>query len=329
MPTLHETGSGLRLGFAGTPEFAARHLDALIQSPHTIAGVFTQPDRRAGRGKKTRPSEVKALALANGLEVFQPATLRSSEAQALVAGLELDLLVVVAYGLLLPQKVLNLPRFGCINVHGSLLPRWRGAAPIQRAVEAGDPESGVTIMLMDAGLDTGPMLATERCPITALTTSGDLYAQMAEAGPKLLLRVLDDLPAQLASATPQDDQLATHAAKITKDEANIDWSASAATLARRIRAFNPAPGCYSFLNGQRIKVWEAQPGPSGGNGMGDARPGQLLPSEPGSLRVACGEGCLQLYKIQLPGAKALDVAEILRGHSGQFEAGLIFDAGPQ
>lgn len=318
----------LRLGFAGTPEFAARHLDALIHSRHNVAAVLTQPDRRSGRGKKTRPSDVKALALEHKLEVLQPATLRAADAQDAVAALNLDLLVVVAYGLLLPQKVLDLPKYGCMNVHGSLLPRWRGAAPIQRAVEAGDEQSGVTIMLMDAGLDTGPMLATSTCPITPVTTSGDLYSRMAELGPQLLLEVLSDLPAKMAAATVQDDSLATHAAKISKEEAQIDWEDSGLNLARRIRAFNPAPGCYSFLNDQRIKIWEASPGPANKNAA-SCTPGTILSIESEALQVACGEGSLYLHKIQLPGAKAMPVKELLRGRGEQFAQGQVFDATPQ
>ena len=282
--------TSLRLGFAGTPDFAAAHLQALMASSHDVVAVLTQPDRRSGRGKQARPSPVKALACGAAIPVLQPPSLKTAEAQADINVLELDALVVVAYGLLLPQAVLDMPHYGCLNVHGSLLPRWRGAAPIQRAVEAGDGESGVTIMAMDAGLDTGPMLAKAACPIPPLSTSGDLYGRLAELGPELLVSVLDDLPAHLERAETQDDALATHAAKISKAEACIDWSDSAAVLARRICAFNPAPGCYSFLEGQRIKVWAANPLPGGANG----RPGEILSSNDGRILVCCGEGILAL-----------------------------------
>jgi methionyl-tRNA formyltransferase len=312
----------LRLGFAGTPDFAARHLAALIDSPHQVVGVLTQPDRPAGRGKKDRPSAVKSLALDRGLAVLQPPTLRDPEAVDKIAALKLDALVVVAYGLLLPQTVLDLPRYGCLNVHGSLLPRWRGAAPIQRAIEAGDDESGVTIMLMDAGLDTGPMLAHGPCKITPLTTSGDLYAKLAELGPGLLLEVLADLPAKLRMAEPQDDASATHAAKISKSEAEIDWSLPAATLARRIRAFNPAPGCFAFLGDQRLKIWAATPMPARGAEL----PGVITAADAQAICVRCGEGALLLERLQLPGSRAMDSADILRGHGDTFSPGTRFSA---
>jgi methionyl-tRNA formyltransferase len=216
--------------------------------------------------------------------------------------------------------VLELPRFGCINVHGSLLPRWRGAAPIQRAVEAGDRESGITIMRMDAGLDTGPILALRAIPIPALATSGDLYALLAGLGPDLLTEVLADLPACLDRAQTQDDAAATYAKKITKAEACIDWSGPAAVLARRVRAFNPAPGAYSILSGQRIKIWDAQPLP------GDrAAPGTLLAGNGREIVVACGDGALSLTTVQVPGARALPAEEVLRGRSDLFLPGSCFE----
>lgn len=307
----------LRLGFAGTPDFAARHLAAILDSHHELAAVFTQPDRPAGRGKQARPSAVKALALEQGLPVFQPESLRNADAVAALDALQLDVLVVVAYGLLLPQSILDLPRFGCLNVHGSLLPRWRGAAPIQRAIEAGDPETGITIMQMDAGLDTGPMLARARCAITPSTTSGDLYEELARLGPPLLLSVLNDLPAQLAQATPQSNDEATHAAKISKDEACLDWSRPATALARQVHAFNPAPGCYTFIDGQRLKIWTARAVPSR-----SAEPvGTLSGAHPGEIAVRCQDGDLLLQQIQLPGAKAMSAADVLRGRSELFRPG--------
>lgn len=311
----------LRLGFAGTPDFAAQHLAAIINSAHEVVAVLTQPDRRAGRGKLARASAVKQLAQQHELPVLQPSTLRDPDVQSQITTLNLDALVVVAYGLLLPQSVLDIPRFGCLNVHGSLLPRWRGAAPIQRAIEAGDSHSGVTIMLMDAGLDTGPMLSTAPCTISPLATSGDLYAQLADIGPAALLEVLADLPAALSTAETQDVTLATHAAKITKDEALLDWRLPASTIARRIRAFNPAPGCYSFLGGQRLKIWSAQAAP--GRGSQDA--GVIVSASERAITVRCGEGELQLQILQLPGAKAMPVADVYRGRSDLFTPGNRFD----
>lgn len=314
--------ASLRLAFAGTPDFAAQHLRALLASQHELVAVLTQPDRPAGRGKQAKPSPVKVLGAEHGLAVMQPPSLRDAAAKNEIAALGLDALVVVAYGLLLPQSVLDLPRHGCLNVHGSLLPRWRGAAPIQRAVEAGDPESGVTIMQMEAGLDTGPILACESCPIPPLATSGDLYTKLAQIGPTLLLKVLNDLPEKLREAEVQDDSRATHAAKITKSEAQLDWRQPARVLARRIRAFNPAPGCFSFLDGARVKLWDAQPRP----GTADAEPGYILSADERGIVVACGEGALVLERLQLPGAKAMLVADVLRGRAELFAAGKTFSA---
>lgn len=309
--------SSLRLAFAGTPDFAARHLQTLINSGHDIAAVLTQPDRPAGRGKKDRPSPVKVLAQEHKLPIFQPATLRDPAAVTHIAELSLDALIVVAYGLILPQTVLDLPRLGCLNVHGSLLPRWRGAAPIQRAIEAGDPESGVTIMLMDAGLDTGPMLAKDSCAITERNSSGDLYDRLADIGPALLSRVLDNLPRHLADATKQDDEHATYAAKISKDEALIDWTQPATIIARRIRAFNPAPGCYTFLQGQRLKVWAGQPTQA----TAEVAPGTIVSASDQGISVRCGDGALLLETLQMAGAKAMQARDLLRGHSETFAQG--------
>lgn len=315
----------LRLAFAGTPDFAARHLQALLDSSHETVAVLTQPDRRAGRGKQTQASAVKALAQTRGLPVLQPSTLRDDRALAELAALRLDALVVVAYGLILPQPVLDLPRYGCINVHGSLLPRWRGAAPIQRAIEAGDPDSGVTIMRMDAGLDTGPMLATERCPIPPLATSGDLYELLAQIGPRLLVSVLDDLPSFLAQAKAQEESTATYAHKLDKNEACLDWTRPAQLLARQIRAFNPAPGCFSFFAGERVKLWRAQPRPE--TAVGES-PGVIVDAGPQGIDVQCGNGTLRLQEMQFPGARALPVADLLRGRSAQLVPGQRFSAEP-
>lgn len=313
--------STLRLAFAGTPEFAALHLQALVDSKHELVAVLSQPDRRAGRGKQTRPGPVKCLAREHHINVLQPPTLRDPLVQAQLRDLALDCLVVVAYGLILPATLLSVPRFGCLNVHGSLLPRWRGAAPIQRAIEAGDAESGVTIMQMDAGLDTGPMLKKSVCPILPLATSGDLYARLATLGPEALLEVLDDLPAYLDTAEPQDGHAATYADKIDKQEARLDWTQPAVVLARRVRAFNPAPGCFSHLGDLRIKVWRAQAGPGG-----NAAPGTITSVSDAGIAVACGEGSLYLTELQLPGARSLPTAELLRGRADLFAPGERFGA---
>ena len=339
----------LRLAFAGTPDFAARHLAALIDSRHRLRAVLTQPDRPAGRGQQARAGAVKTLALEAGLPVLQPASLRDPEAVAGVAALQLDALIVVAYGLILPAAVLDLPRLGAINVHGSLLPRWRGAAPIQRAIEAGDRESGVAVMHMDAGLDTGPVVAVQRCAIPPLATSGELYARLAAIGPRLLLNVLEDLPGALAQARAQDETRACYAAKIDKREAELDWRLPASALARRIRAFNPAPGCFPDLGGQRLKIWRATPaggadcGASGSAevscseagdaqinpirspGMGTA--GTIEHVGPDSVSVRCGEGLLRLERAQLPGARAMDLRELLRGRAERFAPGTVLGAG--
>ncbi|WOJ92485.1 methionyl-tRNA formyltransferase [Congregibacter variabilis] len=312
--------SKLRLAFAGTPDFAAQHLAGLIGSQHELVAVLTQPDRPAGRGKKDRPSPVKILAENHQIPLLQPPSLKDPQALASIAALQLDALIVVAYGLILPQNVLDLPRYGCLNVHGSLLPRWRGAAPIQRAIEAGDKESGVTIMLMDAGLDTGPMLAHGPCAISAQTSSGDLYEQLAEIGPALLLEVLDDLPAHLSAATVQDDEQACYAAKITKEEALVDWTDAATGIARRVNAFNPAPGCYSFFEGQRLKIWEAQPVASDS----DEQPGSILTSDDHGITVRCGDGAIVLQNLQMAGSKAMQARDLLRGRGDLFAPGKRF-----
>ena len=239
----------LRLVFAGTPEFAAVHLQALIDAGYPIAAVYTQPDRPAGRVQKLAMSPVKQLALSHGIPVQQPPTLRDPAAQATLAALEPDLLVVVAYGLILPQAVLDIPRLGCINSHASLLPRWRGAAPIQRALEAGDAESGVTVMRMEAGLDTGPMLSKVSTPLTADDTGGSLHDRLASLGAAAVVQALPGLADGSLAGEVQDDDLATYAHKLNKDEARLDWGRPAVELERRIRAFDPWPLCHTALAG--------------------------------------------------------------------------------
>lgn len=311
----------LRILFAGTPVFAAAHLRALIDSEHEICAVLTQPDRRSGRGKKVQPSPVKAEAVAAGIEVLQPTTLRDAAVQDHLRAFNADVMVVVAYGLILPQAVLDIPRYGCLNVHASLLPRWRGAAPIQRAIECGDDTTGVTIMQMEAGLDTGPMLTKRSLPIDAKMTGGDLHDRLAELGPPALIEVLGDLPAALATATPQDDALANYAHKIDKGELVLDWAQSAETLARKVRAFAPVPGCFSTLEGDRIKIHAA----SAVAERSDAAPGTLLEAERSGLIVACADGALQITRAQVPGGKPLTVAELLNGQANRFRPGIRFD----
>ena len=270
----------LRIVFAGTPEFAAAHLKALLDTPHQIVAVYTQPDRPAGRGQKLMPSPVKQLAVENAIPVLQPPSLKDAAAQAELAALEPDLLVVVAYGLILPQAVLDIPRFGCINSHASLLPRWRGAAPIQRAVQAGDAESGVTVMQMEAGLDTGPMLLKVRTPITADDTGGSLHDRLAELGPPAVIEAIAGLASGTLMGEVQDDALANYAHKLNKDEARIDWSRPAIELERLIRAFNPWPICHSTLNEAPLKVL------AGCVGEGQGQPGEILAASKDGLTLS-------------------------------------------
>ncbi len=312
-----------RLVFAGTPEFAAIHLQGLLAAGRVPVAVYTQPDRPAGRGKKLTASPVKALAEAHGIPVLQPTSLRSTEAEAELAALAPDLLIVVAYGLILPQAILDVPTHGCINVHASLLPRWRGAAPIQRAIEAGDSQTGTTIMQMEAGLDTGPMLDTASIDIDSDMTAAVLHDALAERGVPLLISVLDNLADCLASAEQQDDARATYAAKIEKAEAKVDWCLSAEVLDRRIRAFNPFPVCWTLLGDQRIKVWAAVPVTTDTT----AAPGTILEASEQGLLVACGEGALRLTRLQLPGGKPLAVSELLRARRDMLAAGERF--GPE
>ncbi|MGK8709013.1 methionyl-tRNA formyltransferase [Metapseudomonas otitidis] len=310
----------LRLVFAGTPEFAAEHLKALLDTPHQIVAVYTQPDRPAGRGQKLMPSPVKQLALQHGLPVLQPPTLRDPAAQEELRALAPDLMVVVAYGLILPQVVLDIPRLGCINSHASLLPRWRGAAPIQRAVQAGDAESGVTVMQMEAGLDTGPMLLKVTTPITAADTGGSLHDRLAQLGPQAVVQAIAGLAAGTLQGEVQDDALATYAHKLNKDEARIDWSRPADELERLVRAFNPWPICHSTLDGQPLKVLAAEPA------EGRGQPGQILDASKDGLTVACGAGALRLTRLQLPGGKPLAFADLYNSRREQFAPGQVLGA---
>lgn len=313
----------LRIVFAGTPEFAASHLQAILQQGiHEVIGVYSQPDRPAGRGQKLVASPVKQLALAHNIPVFQPLTLRDAAAQAELAELKPDLMVVVAYGLILPQAVLDMPRLGCINSHASLLPRWRGAAPIQRAIEAGDDVTGVTVMQMEAGLDTGPMLHKVSTPITAQDTGGSLHDRLAELGSAAVLEVLQQLAEGTMQAEKQDDSLANYAHKLSKAEAKLNWQQSATELDQQIRAFNPWPVSHSQLNGQVIKVHAAEPILENNT---SAALGTILAAEREGLVVACGEGALRLTRIQLPNARAMSVADVLNSKQELFPVGAVFD----
>ena len=307
----------LRIIFAGTPDFAARHLDALLSSGHNVVGVFTQPDRPAGRGKKLMPSPVKVLAEEKGLPVFQPASLRPQENQQLIADLHADVMVVVAYGLILPKAVLDMPRLGCINVHGSLLPRWRGAAPIQRALWAGDAETGVTIMQMDVGLDTGDMLHKLVCPITAEDTSATLYDKLAGLGPAGLIETLAQLVSGTAQPQVQDEAQVTYAEKLSKDEARVDWSLSAAQLERCIRAFNPWPMSWLEIDGQPLKIWKASVIDSGTT----AEPGTIVEATKQGIQIATGDGILNLESLQPAGKKAMSAQDLLNSRREWFVPG--------
>lgn len=307
----------LKLIFAGTPDFAARHLAALLSSDHEVVAVYTQPDKPAGRGQKLTASPVKELALAHDLPVYQPASLRKEEAQTELAALGADLMVVVAYGLILPKVVLDTPRLGCINVHGSLLPRWRGAAPIQRSIWAGDAETGVTIMQMDAGLDTGAMIRKMSCPIAADETSASLYDKLAELGPQALVDTIDAMAAGDTAAEAQDDVLANYAEKLSKEEARIDWSMDAAAIERCIRAFNPWPISWFEVADQTVKVWQAEV-ITQDHGQ---RAGTLLKADKQGIDVATGKGVLRLLTLQPPGKKAMSVTDLLNSRRDWFEPG--------
>lgn len=307
----------LRIIFAGTPDFAARHLDALLSSQHQIVGVFTQPDRPAGRGNKLTPSPVKVLAEQHNLPVFQPVSLRPEGNQKLVSDLNADVMVVVAYGLILPKAVLDMPRLGCINVHGSLLPRWRGAAPIQRALWAGDAETGVTIMQMDVGLDTGDMLHKVSCPITAQDTSATLYDKLADMGPQGLLVTLAALANGTATPEKQDEALVTYAEKLSKEEARLNWTLSAAQLERCVRAFNPWPVSFFMIDNQPVKVWQSQVIAAEHN----QAPGTIISADKNGIAVATAEGLLLMTQLQPSGKKSMSAQDLLNSRREWFIPG--------
>ena len=302
------TGTGgLSVAFAGTPEFAAQALDAILKAGYAVPLVLTQPDRPAGRGMKLSPSAVKQLALAHGIEVDQPEKLRTDAQRARLADCAPDVLVVAAYGLLLPKAVLELPRLGCINIHASLLPRWRGAAPIHRAIEAGDAETGITIMQMDEGLDTGPMLLRRALPIAADDTTASLHDRLAALGGDCIVEALAALQCGQLSPTPQPAEGVTYAAKIGRAEADIDWSRPALEIERAMRAFDPFPGAVSTLRDTAVKCWKAQVV------AGEGEPGRVLAVDADGIVVACGRDALRCTVLQRPGSKRLPAREFLRG----------------
>ena len=305
----------LKVIFAGTPDFAAQHLAALLDSKHDVVAVYTQPDRPAGRGKKLTASPVKVLGEEHNIPVYQPASLKQDAAQQELAAIDADIMVVVAYGLLLPTAVLNAPKLGCINVHGSILPKWRGAAPIQRAIWAGDSETGVTIMQMDEGLDTGDMLHIATLPIESSDTSATLYDKLAALGPKALVDVLDNFDSY--SPEKQDDTLATYAKKLSKEEALIDWHDDAAQIERNIRAFNPWPVAWMNVDEHNVKVWS-----------GDVveldkavSPGTIVSANKEGITIATGKGALRITSLQIPGKKALPAADVINARQAWFEIG--------
>ncbi|MCT8774783.1 methionyl-tRNA formyltransferase [Glaesserella parasuis] len=312
----------LNIIFAGTPDFAATHLQALLNSEHNVIAVYTQPDKPAGRGKKLQASPVKQLAEAHHIPVYQPKSLRKEEAQAELQALNADVMVVVAYGLILPEAVLKAPKYGCLNVHGSLLPRWRGAAPIQRSIWAGDTETGVTIMQMDIGLDTGDMLHKVTTPILATETSASLYAKLAELAPPALLEVLNGLTSGQFKPEKQQDEQANYAEKLTKEEAKLDWNMTACQLERNIRAFNPAPMAYLTLMvnevEERIKVYQAEVLPHQ-----DKTVGTVLAVDKNGIQIATQQGVLNITQLQPAGKKPMSVQDFLNGRGDWFKVGSV------
>jgi methionyl-tRNA formyltransferase len=299
----------LRLVFAGTPEFAVPSLRALIDAAWDVAAVYTQPDRPAGRGRKTRFSAVKSVALAHDIAVRQPTSLKSSDVQSDLAGLQPDVIVVAAYGLLLPKAVLDIAARGCVNVHASLLPRWRGAAPVQRSILAGDRYTGVTIMHMAEGLDTGDILCQRECAIDASDTAGSLTDKLAELGAQILPPCLHEWVRGGIEPTPQDPSTATYAEKLTRDEARIDWRCDAAQLARAVRAFNPWPVAHTGWQGEPLKIWQAHAIAGGGD-----VPGLVVAASAAGIDVATGNGVLRITQLQVPGKRATSARDFCHAH---------------
>ncbi|MDQ5877642.1 MAG: methionyl-tRNA formyltransferase [Pseudomonadota bacterium] len=307
----------MKLIFAGTPAFAALALAAILDAGHEVLLVLTQPDRPAGRGMSLQSSPVKQLVQARGIPVFQPLSLKDAAAQEMIRAVGAEAMVVAAYGLILPQAVLDMPRFGCLNIHASLLPRWRGAAPIQRAILAGDAETGVCIMQMEAGLDTGPVLLSGSIPIAADDTAASLHDKLAMLGGQLVVTALAGLP------MPQKAQPAegvTYAAKIDKAESAIDWARAAAEIDRAVRAFNPFPGASTSLDGLAVKIWRGRPE------TGSGSPGQILAVDRDGVLIACGTGALRVTELQKAGGKRLSAAQFVAGHA--LSSGAFFGVAP-
>jgi methionyl-tRNA formyltransferase len=309
----------LSLIFAGTPEFSVPALEALIASRHRVTAVYTQPDRPSGRGQQVTMSAVKQCALRHELPVEQPATLKDAAAVERLTQWSADLMIVVAYGLLLPKNVLEIPRLGCVNIHASLLPRWRGAAPIQRSIQAGDQETGVTIMQMDVGLDTGPMLLERVTPIGPRETAATLHDRLAAIGAEAIVEAIDTIAAGKATPRAQPREGATYAAKIRKEEALIDWTKPAVEIDRLVRAFNPWPIAETRWNGQQLRVWEAAPLAVNAS----AAPGTVIATSAAGIDVATGDGVLQLTRVQAAGRKAMPAADFLKANRPE---GAVFGA---
>jgi len=300
----------LKVIYAGTPDFAVPALQALIDSEHEVVAVYTQPDRPAGRGRKLTPSPVKKVALENEIPVYQPLNFKADEDKQALIDLKADLMVVAAYGLILPKAILDAPRLGCINIHASILPRWRGAAPIQRSILAGDKETGITIMQMDIGLDTGDMLSKSVCEISEDMTASMLHDQLMAMGGKALMDVMPAIEAQQLEPVKQDESLVTYAEKLQKAEALIDWQQSADEIARRVRAFNAWPVTQTTYNDQVMRIWQAK----ALSETTDAEPGQIIAVQKKSFQVATGDGVLDVTEIQMPGKKPMPVAAFLNAH---------------
>lgn len=297
----------MRIIFAGTPEFSVPALEALIAAGHEVVAVYTQPDRKSGRGRKTTPGPVKLCAQNHSLVIEQPVALK--DAAARMEEFSADIMVVVAYGIILPPQILQVPKYGCLNIHASLLPRWRGAAPIQRAIEAGDEESGITIMQMDAGLDTGDILAAYPVKIESQDTAGSLHDRLSQTGALAICDVLANLHHYQNNPVPQTAQSATYAKKISRDEAIIDWTDSCPSIERRIRAFNPWPGSETWYKGTKLRIWAAKCN----NESHQSEAGNILFVDKSCIKIACGNGILQILSLQRPGGKVLGCADFLNG----------------
>lgn len=300
----------LKVIYAGTPDFAVPALKALIESEHEVVAVYTQPDRPAGRGRKLTPSPVKQVALEHDMPVYQPLNFKSDEDRLALIELQADLMVVAAYGLILPKTILDAPRLGCINIHASLLPRWRGAAPIQRSILAGDKETGITIMQMDVGLDTGDMLSKSVCQISDDMTASQLHDQLMDMGGKALMEIMPAIENQTLQPVKQDEALVTYAEKLKKAEAEINWQQSAEQIARQVRAFNAWPVAQTLFNGQVMRIWQAR----ALNQTTQAEPGRVIAVSKQTFQVATADGVLEVTEIQMPGKKPMPVAAFLNAN---------------